>query len=272
MRTERNQSSVERVAWAVLGLLPSGVFGCVYLRANPFLGSAFIGCFIIQSSCWLRREHGTDFAWELCASALLPVFAVASALFLEQQGHFLPLTWDARLYRLDGLLGCQPAWICGQILRRSSVLLWIASFAYNSVPIAAALACVARRDRQDRLRLWKVLALASALGVACYQLVPACGPAHAFSGQFPFRLPQAGLGLMAVDAIHPRDCMPSLHYTWTLLCLWYGKKYCMRWAVPLLWFYFSVTAFATLASGEHYYIDLVAAVPFAWFCWRTIER
>jgi hypothetical protein len=256
----------------MLGLLPSGVFGYAYLRSNPFLGFSFIGCFIIQSSCWLRREHGTGFAGELCVSALLPIFAVASALFEEQQGHFMLLTWDARLYHLDGLLGCEPAWICGRILRSSVVLLWIASFVYYSAPLAVALACAARRDRQDRLRLWKVLGLASVLGVACYQLVPACGPAHAFPGQFPVRLPQTGLGLMAVDVTHPRNCMPSLHYTWTLLCLWYGKKYSMGWAVPLLWFYFSMTVFATLATGEHNDADLAAAVPFAWFCRGTIER
>lgn len=65
-------------------------------------------------------------------------------------------------------------------------------------------------------------------------------------------------------AIAPRNCMPSLHFTWALLALWYAPRW-LRWPSAVV---VALTAFATVGLGEHYIVDLVAAVPFtAAVCW-----
>jgi hypothetical protein len=85
------------------------------------------------------------------------------------------------------------------------------------------------------------LALAAVLALPLYLLCPAVGPAH--------------LG----EPWAPRNCMPSLHQSWTLLLLLLARGKA-RWAA-LTWA--ALTAVATLSTGEHYTPDLAAAVPFA---------
>ncbi len=65
-----------------------------------------------------------------------------------------------------------------------------------------------------------------------------------------------------------RDCMPSLHLAWALL-LWI---YSGRWLrIPMLIFAV-LTAAATVGLGEHYAIDLVAALPFTWAVCAVAQR
>ena len=63
-----------------------------------------------------------------------------------------------------------------------------------------------------------------------------------------------------------RNCVPSLHFAWVLLLWWYSPK-SLRAASAL---FAALTGVATLALGEHYVIDLVAAIPFtAAVCWAS---
>jgi hypothetical protein len=58
--------------------------------------------------------------------------------------------------------------------------------------------------------------------------------------------------------------MPSLHMGWTLLVWWYSRG--LSRAERLIAFAFlALTAFATLGTGEHWFVDLVVAFPFALF-------
>jgi PAP2 superfamily len=58
--------------------------------------------------------------------------------------------------------------------------------------------------------------------------------------------------------------MPSLHMAWTLLVWWYSRG--LSRAERLIAFVFlALTAFATMGTGEHWFIDLVVAFPFALF-------
>ena len=59
-----------------------------------------------------------------------------------------------------------------------------------------------------------------------------------------------------------RNCFPSLHFAWTLLTFWYSRGMHPA-ARGLLLALAGLTALSTLGLGEHYAIDLVAAVPFA---------
>jgi hypothetical protein len=59
-----------------------------------------------------------------------------------------------------------------------------------------------------------------------------------------------------------RNAIPSLHMAWVLL-VWWNSKGLARWmrvvALVFVWF----TVIATLGTGEHYFVDLVVAFPFA---------
>ena len=56
--------------------------------------------------------------------------------------------------------------------------------------------------------------------------------------------------------------MPSLHLAWTLLAWWYSKG--LSWIERLVAFAFlALTVVATLGTGEHWFVDLIVAFPFA---------
>ena len=56
--------------------------------------------------------------------------------------------------------------------------------------------------------------------------------------------------------------MPSLHVAWALLIYWHARAL-GRPARAAAAFWLVSTIFATLAMGQHYFVDLVVAVPFA---------
>jgi len=55
--------------------------------------------------------------------------------------------------------------------------------------------------------------------------------------------------------------MPSIHTSTALLLLWFGRHWLLsRWLGCL---YLVLIIAATLAGGQHYFMDLLAAVPYA---------
>jgi membrane-associated phospholipid phosphatase len=103
------------------------------------------------------------------------------------------------------------------------------------------------------------LALTFPLIVPFYLMLPACGPAYAFPG-FPFVHPSFGaLHLVALDAAP--NAFPSGHMATALVVGWYLR----RWKAGLVAgaIFAALTALATMATGQHYCIDLVFAVPYA---------
>jgi hypothetical protein len=106
------------------------------------------------------------------------------------------------------------------------------------------------------------------VGILFYNLFPACGPRALFQRGFPFHIfpmdqaPHLLLEPMAIAG--PRNAMPSLHMVWVLLAWWYSRG--LSWFERVIVFAFlSLTVFATLGTGEHWFVDLIVAVPFALF-------
>ncbi len=117
-------------------------------------------------------------------------------------------------------------------------------FVYLSMPCVATLILINLAPRNVRKTV-AVLLMATGCVAPFYLLFPAVGPAH--------------IG----DPTAHRNCMPSLHMTWAIL-LWRAAK--PGWARYGMAFFALLTAVSTLTTGEHYFIDLLAAIPLAG-CW-----
>ena len=89
------------------------------------------------------------------------------------------------------------------------------------------------------------------------QLLTACVLAPLLAAVGYLLCPAVGPGWVG-DPHAARDCMPSMHFTWALLFWWYSRGRVRKLMAVFAW----VTAAATLGLGQHYWIDLVAAVPF----------
>ena len=208
---------------------------------------ATAGAGVILGVSFVRRTP--DKYPDFCIATGLLVFVVLLAIPQKLTVVLHPHTVDWLLDRADLALGLDPLAIARLVyatpsLERSLVV------AYDALPLAVAIAWAAERPRA----MLPAMFASSALAFACYNLLPAVGPAHAFTG-FPFAPPH----LAEVDSGLPRNCIPSMHLGWALLIAWNVRG---RAARVVGWLFVAVTALATVGLGEHYFVDLIAAVPF----------
>lgn len=115
--------------------------------------------------------------------------------------------------------------------------------------------------------VWIVVALC---GVITYLTYPIIGPLFLFGSDFynqfnPENYPAITLLSQMKDA---RNGMPSLHFSWTLLStvLWWQTTRTIFWRFISL-VYCILLALSTIYLGQHYFVDLIVAVPFSLGCW-----
>jgi hypothetical protein len=167
----------------------------------------------------------------------IPFFLLLTTIIHRGIEILTPNTYDMLLQRWDfGVAAAVRSWALGDSWRWYPI-----AWCYEGLPAAVLLVLVSTTGISYRRLLWS-LALAGALAIPCYLLFPAVGPIHVGN-------PYA-----------PRNCMPSLHLTWALLLLVNPNKW-IRLAVIV---YSLLMALATLATGEHYTLDLLIALPFSW--------
>jgi hypothetical protein len=178
--------------------------------------------------------------------------------------------YDLYLYTFDASLHVQIPFLVGQqfalhpSLRTTSLIAYIGL----SIPIAFVFAGQIRRVREKALQCFATFVLTGPMGILFYNVVPALGPAHLLRQDFPSRpLPieqAARIFLEPIALAGPRNAIPSLHLAWVLLAWWYARGLSW-WERGIAMFYLIFVGLATLGTGEHYFIDLIVAVPFALF-------
>jgi PAP2 superfamily len=239
-----------------------------FVAAMVGLGSFLVlGLRAVRSSGLERKR-----LFVLLGPALGLVFFIFSAQRALNLADLLyPKTFDLYLYAFDGSLGFEPSFLLGHLFQHSAVIREIGLLAYETLPLVMALVYVGHIDPRATKPAWYILELffaAGLLGWVLYNFVPGTGPGYAFAGLFPDRglsyplLHRLLLERIPVSANFPRNAIPSLHMGWVLL-LWWSCRGFSRWARAAAFLYLLVTIMATLGTGEHYFIDLVVAVPFA---------
>ncbi len=212
--------------------------------------------------------------WAMFAPAAGLVFFVFSAQRALSLANLLyPKTYDLYLYVVDGSFGFQPSFIAGRAMAASYVVRAACLLAYLSLPFVMALVYALRMPKGVERPSWDVITLLMAAGLggwALYNVVPATGPIYVFRNMFPWQvLPYHSLSRLfleqiPVDPDSPRNAIPSLHLAWLVLLYWSAKELSRSLRIFLA-VYFALTLLATLGTGEHYFVDLVAGLPFALF-------
>jgi len=197
---------------------------------DPFLCWALAGSVLLCLTALLEpagRRELLPLACLLPASVLLVAYANHVVILLR------PQTMDGTLLWLDhGVSRSIYHWTLRHRLFQLGVVT-----VYRALPFFAAL-IVGSSPRRVRCAIG--LAIAGVVAPLFYLALPAVGPAH--------------IG----DPGAARNCIPSLHLTWAMLLVRYShpRFRCAAMVFAVL------TAVATLATGEHYIVDLVAAVPY----------
>lgn len=240
------------------------------LRASTAVGFLGLGNLFVLVVARIRSNSNRR---QLLQDATLPsLLLVLLGYFgsgpLEMTVRLHPRTLDWFLYSFDQSLGAQLSFKVGQIVLSSGLLTRAVVGTYYVLPLAIMLTYARQLVRNRSLAITAFLAfvIAGPLGVVFYNLVPAGGPLNLFGSRYPFdpftteQLRQ--LPIQAVTIGGQRNAFPSLHLGWALLTWWYSEGL-SRWARLASFVFLVGTVIATLGLGEHFFIDLVTAFPFA---------
>jgi hypothetical protein len=197
----------------------------------------------------------------LIAGSVFGYAALFIAFILNLTTRLHPQTYDLYLYAADaGFRLPLCAWTT-KLVGGSPLLLQSCSLVYESLPLAVSLLYAYQRSGKRVLPV-KVLPAFLGGGAAAYVLyniLPATGPRYVFGRTLPATMP--ALHLVSVgDAA--RNAVPSMHLACALLILWTCRPL-GKWVRGIAWWYLAMTILATIGFGEHYVVDLIAAVPYA---------
>jgi len=247
--------------YRVLGFQPR------FEAAFSFAGLS--GLFVLGTrTVWAR---GQDRMLLLCAflPAVLWVAVDCTApTLLDYTEALHPKTFDLYLYSFDCSLRVQFSFLLGQVFARHLWFRFAGLLFYIALPLPLALVYAAQLRLKSKNALPVVLALlvTGPIGVLFYNMVPATGPVHLFGQDFPWHPLLTSQALRLVLGTVPvkglRNAIPSLHMAWVLL-VWWNSKGLSRWIRAIALAFVIFTVFATLGIGEHYFVDLVVAFPFA---------
>jgi hypothetical protein len=192
----------------------------------------------------------------------------SNMLDLTEKLH--PRTLDLYLYFFDGSLRVQLPFLMGQAFALWPWFKIAGELFYIGLPIPIALVYSGQllRARERALPAMAAFLLTGPVGIIFYNIFPAMGPVHLLRGSFPWHpLDIDVLRRLAVEPVAlrgPRNAIPSLHMGWVLLCWWYSRGLSV-WERTITMLFVVFTFCATMGTGEHYFIDLVVAYPFALF-------
>ena len=257
---------------AVLGSIEFGVLhfshgATIVVPLISLLGLSSLLVFGVRTA-WSRGEQ-RGFYLRAFLPAVLFVVSEYSASTLLQVGVSLhPKTLDLYLYLFDASLGSELSFAAGRLLRQVPWLQVITLIVYMglAVPIALVAAGLVRARNNRAIPAILAFLLTGPAGILFYNILPACGPRYVFGAGFPFMplsaLQLAHLVVAPIPVAGPRNAIPSLHMAWVLLA-WWNSKGLAAWIRAVVLFFLVFTVLGTLGIGEHYFIDLIVAFPFA---------
>jgi cytochrome P450 len=230
------------------------------------LGLASLGA--MTRRAWSNRgpERLTALLYLLPACVAL-VYTLEAGIFLYFIKACYPITKDASAYVADAGYGIQLSFATGRLFAALPLLKLVCFAIYVAPPPALVFvyALQMRATRPPPVDVVTVLLITALTGYAFYFLFPVCGPLFAFGEAFPNAPPSASDLLGSRLTITDKDAwpngMPSLHLASVILAYWHARPY-GRWARAVAAVFVIGTVLATLGLGEHYFVDLVVALPF----------
>ena len=222
------------------------------------LNPAIIGLSaLLLSVIWmLRDERDKTRPMLVFALTLNLVFGFLLTVVMSREGGLLPWKYDYVLFQMDESLGVSAASIARPlqgICRLPLVVVY-----QLMVPM---MICWFLVTRYRNLRGSVVLAYVAELvaGPILYAVLPACGPVYAFGAQW-LHPPEVQANAIRLYAMP--NAFPSLHLGTALVFVLFAPGRVWR-GISLA--FLAATALATLATGEHFVIDLIPGLAFGCF-------
>jgi len=206
----------------------------------------------------------------LLGVTLFPWLFVSSAVdVMVQSIHHLPYVYDPVLYHMDEILGLGWVSVFADIFRQHAGLAHIILFNYYNIALWGLLAAISQCLYMPPARAYLLFSsfILGTCGFYLYYLMPAVDPFSFFGALFPDHLPFAqSLALHSVltPSTTFRNTMPSLH-TASALLMFLALRQSPLWQRMIGAVVVLCIMASTLALGEHYAVDLIAAFPLVLF-------
>lgn len=272
--------SVRRTLYDCLGVLASAAFFSYVdfeilhypVRHVAWLSFLGLGSFLVLGFrlIWEPKANRKLLALSLIPSLLFMSSDWAAYYFLNWTEKLHPRVLDLNLYAFDATLRVQLPFLIGQWFQKLPWFRSISFFFYIGLPIIIAIIYTGLLLRNQRRGLAAMTAflITGPIGILFYNLLPAMGPIYVFQETFPWQpLSLAQVHKLLIDSLAiagPRNAIPSLHMAWVILAWWFSRGL-PPWRRVLAMLFVGFTFFSTMGLGEHYFVDLVAAVPFSLF-------
>jgi hypothetical protein len=219
---------------------------------------AFLSLFVLAFSVWwmLRNSEDKTRPWLVIALVINLFYGFFFTKFMTGEGSLLPWKYDHILYHLDLAVGIHTDSIARALHGHWRGPLKVVYEAM--VPMMIAWFFIASRYGK-RGSIIPTYAAELAAGPLLYSVVPGCGPGYAFGAQWlhPPAVPADTIRLSGMP-----NAFPSLHIATALVFVMFAPN---RWARAFSLVFLASTGMATLATGEHYFIDLVPGLAFGAF-------
>jgi len=220
----------------------------------------------------LRRDR--EALLFLLPSLIALFFTLDVSLFLGIISTIPEITYDALAYAGDAAFGTPVSFRVGQLFAAVPILGAICTGIYLAPPpgLIFVYALEAKSKTPPRVDIVTALLTMGAVGYVLYFLFPACGPKFVFP-QFPNDPPDAALlaGTLMRAPYAPRNAVPSLHMASALIAFLHARRF-GRVATIAAGVFVAGTFLGTMGTGEHYFVDLVVALPFTLAMHALFER
>jgi|HubBroStandDraft_1064217.scaffolds.fasta_scaffold07573_3 hypothetical protein len=222
------------------------------------LNQSFQSILVLAFSIWwmLRKQEDKTRAWLVLALVMNLFYGFMLTRFMTGEGSLLPWKYDHILYHLDQSLGILAASIARPLQGswRAPLL-----FAYQAmIPLMVVWYLITMRYGK-RGSVIPAYATELAVGPLLYSVAPGCGPLYAFGARWlnPPAVPADTIRLSGLP-----NAFPSLHAATAMVFVLFAPTRLAR-AFSLI--FLAATCMATISTGEHYVIDLVAGIAFGAF-------
>lgn len=231
---------------------------------------SFVGLFIFLFNLkeLLLNKNKNDYCLYFYLTLLFLLMALSTSSALAITKVIYPFTFDQVIYKIDSAFFNINIPIVNFYEKSHPTIITIVMEAYSllSFLLFMVVALFIRESKHDKYHIVRVLVVPFGLAFICYSIIPLTGPIYAFGTQyFPLNMPNSNELLPNKIFVTPaaRNAMPSMHLTGALLIFLLTAALNKK-----IYFYASIlflflTAYATLALGEHYVLDLVVALPFS---------
>jgi hypothetical protein len=230
------------------------------MRLIPLLTNpALIGILaLFLAAIWMVRDPKDRTRPLLVFALVLNLFyGFLLTTFMQREGSLFPWKFDFVLFRIDEALGLPAAAIARPLQGAWRIPLYVVYQAMVPMMICWFLLTRYRKHRSSIIPAYVAELVA---GPLLYAALPACGPLYAFGARWlhpPAATPAAAIRLAGMP-----NAFPSLHIATALVFVLFAPG--KLWRAVALAFLFA-TAMATLATGEHYFIDLIPGLAFGAF-------